>query len=329
MSKAYNWCVTLFTYSEQTIELLQSSFDNERISRAVCQEEKAPETGRLHLQVYVCFKNQKRLSEVKLFFNDNTAHCEKAKGSHQQNYAYCTKEDTATGEFKVSLGEFPDRNQGRRTDLDEVKEEITNGKGISDIAENHFSSFVKYCNGISRAVDLFREKNAPAMFSRCCIVLWGRTGKGKSSWARQYCRAHEFSLYSKPPGRFDAPQWFDGYDGEQVLLLDDFEPSQVPYRELLVWLDVYKHRVQRKGGMLVATWHTVIITSNQDPRDWYGDRYTAEDREPLQRRLDHVFDVSNIAGYVSDSFGIQPIRQGRAPYDEERKGDEEGEDMGA
>lgn len=307
------WCCTLFNYSFVSIGNLEAKFASSELLKFICQEEKAPSTGKLHLQLYLCFSSNKRLGAVKTFLCDETAHCEVARGGDAENEAYCSKDDTATGNFRVKRGSF-DSVQGKRTDLDRVKAAIEDGQSICDISSSCFSSFVKYHGGITKAYQFKKAREAPSQRSVVVIVLWGATGTGKSAWAREYCNEHSFELYSKPPQRFDNVQWFDGYDEQEVLLLDDFESSQVSFRELLVWLDVYKLRVQVKGGMALASWHTVIITSNVDPQDWYSEKYNSIQREPLYRRLDHVFEARAGRGFVADNYPFSRVLRGREPH---------------
>lgn len=58
----------------------------------VYQKERAPSTGALHFQGYVVLTNPTSLVGMKAIHA--TAHWEVAKGSAQDNIAYCTKEDS-------------------------------------------------------------------------------------------------------------------------------------------------------------------------------------------------------------------------------------------
>lgn len=75
--------------------------------------------------------------------------------------------------------------------------------------------------------------------------------------------------------------WFDGYQGQHTLILDDFSGDYCAFRYLLRLLDKYKLKVEIKGGFAWAVWTTVVITSNIHPVGWYHDT----DTSPLQRRL--------------------------------------------
>jgi len=106
------------------------------------------------------------------------------------------------------------------------------------------------------------------------VVLWGPPGTGdkpnKSGWA--YVNYPD--LYSKPEG-----QWWNGYDYQETVLLDDFNPHDIPYTQLLKITDRYPVQVPYKGGFKWLKAKRIIITSNQDPKYWYYNM------EALNRRI--------------------------------------------
>lgn len=79
----------------------------------------APTTGTPHLQGYVVFNSQVSMKSAHKYFDG--AHLEAAKGSHIQASTYCKKE----GDFE-EFGDLP--VQGKRSDLDNLKEAIQNGE---------------------------------------------------------------------------------------------------------------------------------------------------------------------------------------------------------
>jgi len=312
MANGKCWCFTIFDYDNDHVGRLKSPGD---VVDLLCfQEEKSPTTGALHLQGYVRFTSKRRMQFVKGYLGSPTAHLEIAKGSPASNLAYCTKPDSATGAISFQYGEFGG-GQGRRTDLDRVVALIQEGKTLEEINTDCPSEIIKYGRGIQLSRTLQLSASAPSTFERVCIVLWGRSGAGKSLWAREYCQHRGLSLYSKPLTKSSDVQWFDGYDGESCLLLDDFTDQAVGFRELLIWLDLYKHRVQIKGAMAVAAWRHVIITSNEDPALWYTSLgYPGSARDPLTRRLDHILQAPASADqYVSDVYATSDPYPGRRP----------------
>jgi len=78
------------------------------------------ESGTRHLQGYVSFDKPKRFTEALKFFEDGT-HIEPTKGTPLQASTYCKKD----GDFE-EYGTHP--QQGKRTDLDNLKEAIKDGE---------------------------------------------------------------------------------------------------------------------------------------------------------------------------------------------------------
>lgn len=76
---------------------------------------------------------------------------------------------------------------------------------------------------------------------------------------------------------------FDGYDGEDAIIIDDFE-GQLKYKHLLKILDGHQLRVNVKGGHRYARWTRVFITTNEEASGWYQRGLTPA----LQRRLTSV-----------------------------------------
>lgn len=86
ISPSIRWCFTLHNWTQDDLnEFL--GFQGARYS--VIGEELGEEGATPHLQGYIEFSSKKRPFGI---FKNGTIHWEKAKGSRQQNYAYCTKE---------------------------------------------------------------------------------------------------------------------------------------------------------------------------------------------------------------------------------------------
>ena len=246
-----------------------------------------------------------------------TSHCEPAKGSSAQNLSYCSKEETYSGGIRYQRGDFQrlDGKQGRRTDLERAVDLVRQGKSLEEINDAVPIAVIKYHKGLLFSRNITINATAAKAFSRVCIVCYGRAGSGKSQWAREYAQVRSLRVFSKFLSKSSDVQWFDGYDGEEVLLLDDFTDSAVSFRELLVWLDVYKHTVQTKGGVVNAAWRHVIITSNSEPSTWYLQSHPGSERDPLSRRLDFCLKAPGNPGYwFSDLYKPADAFPPRQPH---------------
>lgn len=81
--------------------------------------------------------------------------------------------------------------------------------------------------------------------------------------------------------------WWDGYDGQETVLLDDYT-GWLPMAVLLRLLDRYPMTGQVKGGQTWLRMKTIIITSNFGYQEWYKDP-TTRFLDALQRRIHTIW----------------------------------------
>lgn len=115
-----------------------------------------------------------------------------------------------------------------------------------------------------------------------CIWIWGPTGTGKS----HAVRTRFPNAYLK-----QANKWWDGYDGEEVVYLEDIDPEFAKWggRFLKVWADKWTFPGEVKGSTGVFRPEAIIITSNYSI-DQMGFRH--EDTEALKRRFTEIYKIS-------------------------------------
>jgi len=111
-------------------------------------------------------------------------------------------------------------------------------------------------------------------------VLWGTTGTGKT---RKAVEAGSFKWHPC------SPEWWDGYEGQDSLLIDEFY-GQLKPSKLLQLLDGYQVALPIKGGYTYAAWTKVYITSNTDPDSWYSDIPPAV-KAALDRRINTITEM--------------------------------------
>ena len=88
----------------------------------VYQVERAPDTGKVHLQGFICFETGTRLSELKTL--SPRAHWEGTNGSVEDNEKYCSKaESRIAGPW--TFGQRPE--QGKRKDVEIVYDMVKQG----------------------------------------------------------------------------------------------------------------------------------------------------------------------------------------------------------
>lgn len=132
----------------------EPDFDATKLRYLVYGREVAPSTGTVHYQGYIYFHNPQRFNTVRNHPGLETAHIEVAKGSPEQNRAYCTKE----GNFK-EFGEIP--NQGKRNDLGDaisILRSQPNRSGLKRVLEEHPAAFVRYHRGLEKAIEIMQPE---------------------------------------------------------------------------------------------------------------------------------------------------------------------------
>lgn len=256
---AKNWCFTINNPVEETVPVWDSA-----TMQYMCYKLEVGEKQQTpHFQGYVQFIRRLTFSAVKAYDWLKTAHIEIARKRAEVNRAYCAKPEGRLGDF-VEYGEIS--IQGERTDLKQLGEAVMNRKrSLYDVAVESPDAFIKYPTGIKflRSLTLAHARGntyrSPEIY-----VYFGGSGCGKSR------RAHllDPDLYMVPVHE-GGNLWFDGYDGQKTILIDDFNGG-IKYTLFLRLLDGYRFSPQTKGGFTTLCAKRIVITSNHAPETWYA-----------------------------------------------------------
>jgi len=263
--KVKKFCFTLNNYTQDEENEIYE-FCELKAQFAVIGHETG-ENGTPHLQGFINLTKQVRFNAVKKVMP--RAHLELAKGTDQQNLAYCTKQDKEP----YILGE--PQSSGKRNDLKKTCDKVKEGKPISQVALECPETFVKYSRGIKELAALIqkpRNVNDPPLR----IWLYGKAGVGKTRLAYDVLKRNEIFIK-------DGTSWWSGYENQQCILVDDFD-GHWPFRDLLRFLDRYPYKGQIKGGSVEINSPIIIITCEFPPQHfWQGNEL-----DQVTRRLDHV-----------------------------------------
>lgn len=231
--------------------------------------EVCPDTHRPHLQGYVEWENGKSISAAAQALGLPGVHLEIARGTAEQNKQYCKKD----GDF-FEVGEAG--TQGQRSDLLEVKRLLDDGVSMTSVSESHFSDFIRYEKGFRS----YRRLHAPKRNWPMELIFYiGPSGTGKTRNASDTYP----DAYWKPAGK-----WWDGYDGQETVIVDEMYGHRFPFSDLLRLTDRYPYSVEVKGGVIEFTSRRIVFTSNQEPEDWYLSEKTHRgtwEESPLRRRI--------------------------------------------
>jgi len=230
----------------------------------------APTTGTPHLQAYGELRTRSRVATINRALG-NRCWIESRRGTQDQAITYCKK----GGNF-VERGER--RDQGHRADLD-VARRVVVEDGMRELAR--FGTVQQL-----RVAQIYLTYNEePRDWQPTVYWLWGRTGVGKSRRAREIMNQHDVDVYMK-----DATKWWDGYDGHEGVIMDDFRAGgAIGFADLLQILDRYEHRVECKGGYRQLRARVIVITTPFAPdRTFMG---LMEDLQQLLRRISQLVEV--------------------------------------
>ena len=262
-----------------------------KVRYVVAQLEKCPTSGRVHVQGYLELSTPMRVPGASKLFGTVGPHLEPRRGTRVQARDYCRKtESRLSGPWEY--GDWQSGGQGQRADLAAVKDSVDQGTSILTIWEEHFTCMVRNYRAIG-TYSMLRNSAQAVLRDVHVSVFWGIPGSGKSHRAFHSPGA----VYTLSP--VSGALWFDGYDSQPNLLIDDFY-GWIPYFQLLRILDKYPYAAPIKGGFTPAKWSKVFITSNASPRQWYNkekvpDQGALERRIHTEERFTRVFSIDEIS----------------------------------
>lgn len=245
--KFRNWFFTIFSFDVET----ELKFSEKGISYSIYQIEACPTTGREHIQGLICYTNP-RIWPKKKFPTGNLSIARNV----QDCIKYCSKlESRVRGPYEFGTAPL---GQGSRSDLDSIGQRVLNGDSLRTIAIDNPGHFIRYHRGLSAllAINVPLEERISENF-----WFWGPSGTKKTRTAYEMNK----DCYFK-----DNTPWWDGYVGQENIIIDDFDSSKWNFRELLQILDRYPKRVQVKGGYVPLANKKIFITCEFPPSQLWG-----------------------------------------------------------
>lgn len=232
--------------------------------------------GTRHYHALLYFENARSFKSIK----DKFKRCRIEKPRNVDDcIKYCKKDKTRV-EGPFERGEPP--KQGSRTDLLGVADAIKDKKPLDQIFTEFPSQTLKYIKNIKEVKGIMQShrnaQNKPKI-----LWLWGLAGVGKTFSVTEYFE----SVYIK-----DGTQWWDNYDQQQCILIDDFD-GKWPFRDLLRLLDRNQYQAQVKGGYVKINSPYIIITCEFPPDHWWQDNDYAQ----IKRRIDKIITAKCPAVY--------------------------------
>ena len=255
-----------------------------------CMADEIGECGTPHTHVYLVFRNAVMFSTIHNRFYG--AHIEYAHGSHHENRDYVLKtgkwledekhETSIDGTFE-ELGEIPEERTARQKESDAILKMLKDGASDLEIIEN-FPSAMNRLPHINNARQTLLKERYKNEFRRLSVhYIWGKTGVGKTRGVMEkygYENVYHVTNYKNP---------FDQYDGQAVMLFDEFR-SSLPIADMLKYLDGYPLMLPCRFSDRVACYTEVYVVSNIPIDKQYTDiqNYEPETWQAWLRRFNCI-----------------------------------------
>jgi len=291
------WCIGAWFYPENYMDIINSM---NKCTYKVWGHEKCPTTGRPHIHMYAEFEKRQRWSQVVKHFGG--CHVSVRSGTPVQAALYCQETECGKTDWFKEEGEISNPEQGKRNDIMTVQKKIMEGTSMSEIMDNHPTTFLRYHKGLQLMkfdIDRRTPKRVPKV-----IVYWGETGTGKT-----------FKVSQKSPNCFYTSdcKWYDGYNGLDDICFEEYNGG-ITLNNFLRLLDRYPVTVQGKGTVIPFNPERIFITSHFHPNRWYTDEEHVGRYPELERRI-HVckefrkcrenVHVTEVAGNTSQQLRAQ------------------------
>ena len=273
-----------------------------------CMCDEVGEQGTPHTHVYVVFKNSVMFDTMhKRFYG---VHIDKANGSNQENRDYVSKEgkwaddskhETNKPETFEEYGELPPDRTKTESQAEQIMQMIVDGKSNADIIRQIPGAYSKL-NYIEQARQtLLADKFMDKYNEKDVTYLWGdtRVGKTRSVFDQYgYRNVYQVTDYAHP---------FDGYDGQDVIIFEEFR-SSLKIEDMLKYLDGHPIMLPCRYNNRVACYTKVFLISNiplerqypniqqECPKTW--DAFVA--------RIDHVEHMTKQFQLLPDDPDFDP-----------------------
>lgn len=268
-SRAKRWVSTVFDVQNFNSNLLQNIGNG--ITYAIIGKETCPTTNREHLQCFFKFNSPIQFSTLQAKLPSGS-HIERARGTDFQNFTYCSKEN-----IQEEIGTRPQVNKKRKSETQSeiLKKYCKNEMTLEEMAEQDNLFVMRNLTEIRNfKKHLIEDKKEPTEL----YLIIGERGIGKTTFATKLSR----SYYIKTS---NMGRWWDGYNQEEVVILDDFNGWMLP-DEIFNLCDSKPHMVPIKRDFVKFTSKALVITSRKLPEYWWKPEITKEyDMRRFDRRV--------------------------------------------
>lgn len=237
--------------------------------------------GTPHLQGFVAMETRVRFTTMKKLIPK--AHLEPMYGTTNQAIQYCKKDGDweEYGVLPVDTGRTGGSSGGKSKHEKFLKMvQLVKDNKMDDVLEIDAVSYVQHYHAFKRIKQDHPQK-LQDLQDVCGEWIYGPPGVGKSYTAR----LENPDLYDKPTNK-----WWDGYQGEAVVLIDDFDMvHHILGHHLKRWADRYSFPAEMKGTTVQIRPKKIVVTSNYSIEDVF-----TNDGDALVKALKRRFKERNM-----------------------------------
>lgn len=296
---------------------LDHGFDHQRIKAILskfpgtvywCMCDEIGEQGTFHTHVYVVFRNSVMFDTLHRQFYG--AHIEQANGSNLENRDYVRKEGkwlddpkhgTSLADTFEEWGKLPPDRSRSETQAQQIMQMVTDGKTNSEILAEIPGAYNKLPYIEQARQTLLNARFKDTWRKLQITYIWGQTGAGKTRSVMEhygYSNVYRVTDYSHP---------FDGYNGQDVILFEEFR-SSLPLSAMLNYLDGYPVELPCRYCNKVACFTKVFLISNIPLDKQYTNvqREEPESWNAFRRRIGSVLMLNKDFERLEDDPAFDP-----------------------
>lgn len=238
-----------------------------------------------HYHIAIRFNNVVDYKNVAKWFGIEEQYVGKVKGRWQDILKYLTHEN-APMKYQYSTDDVVcnfDYNQAKEDGLgrkEEIMQRIVNGeiREFNLHKEINIIEYDKYRKSIENAF-LYRQKFLKEKSEREMEVVFisGVSGSGKTTQAKMMCESQNYSYFVSS----SSNDPFDGYEGQDAIILDDLRGSSFSFADLLKITDNHtSSSVKSRYKNKILECRLIIITSILPIEEFYSNVFESSE-EPL------------------------------------------------
>lgn len=251
----------VFTKNNWTQEDKEALLSECKFSYVIIGEE-VGEQGTPHLQGYAEFEKKAKWAPIakkyKMF-------CELAR-TQKEAIEYCKK----GGNFEERGTPRLEGGEAEKSRWRKIIQQAEEGK-LEEIKEENPEVYLR-CYTTLNKIKQSKMAAIPELENLDNLWLWGPPGVGKSRTARDTAKV----FYPKPLNK-----WWDGYQYEDFVIIDDWEKDCHLGHYIKIWADRYDFIAETKGGSMRIRPKHIIVTSNYSPDECF----LGEELSAVRRRF--------------------------------------------